>query len=78
MVNELWLALEWHTYTLWLAQSHVWHNVGLHFDGFHPYKGWCILIKQLSKKTDFVIVLWWGLLRLGSIFIEFRKKDICL
>ena len=45
-------------------------NVGLHLNGFQPYKG--ILMyqtsKHASKKTDFTVdPIWWGSLRLAPI-----------
>ena len=46
MVNDLWLALEWHTQMLWLAQSHDWCNVGLHLNGFQSYSTYQLQLKR--------------------------------
>ena len=40
-----------------MDHSHVWCNVGLHLNGFQPYKGWCI--KQAREKMS-LLTSWYG------------------
>ena len=63
------LSILWsYSWLTMVSTSYVWCNVGLHFNGFQPYKGWHF--KQASENTDFIVdLIWWGLLRLTPIIV---------